>query len=312
MSTKLILVVFIAAVVVGALIGLKSSSTQHPLVVPCPATSLPSNRRKAAQISAMFDIPLNVTYVVIDVGTNVNGEFAPVCAVLSDCYYIAVEPLTGERTVSRTCNPAIGRGNANASTWKQRCTVLTAAVAPSAGWATFRVAASVQCSSLSAGGTGCGAVASTITVPLIPLDDIIDMIPRKLPIKMISLDCQGNDFEAASSLKKYVSRVGNMVAELQDLPLNDSRWIYQNDHNKNAGHLRACITQRWGWRETGSTWNTRRVRELNMHFSNPSHPLSECVDAECKTVDLTSHWRHLHRNPAILEFDNGTCPDEDF
>ena len=260
----------------------------QPAAPPAPVAVPPAPKSPAApsMIFDMFDIPAQVTSVIIEVGSNVNGEFLAISRARPNTFYVAVEPLTAERTLN-------GCGG-----FTSLCTVLAGAVSNRRGWTTLRVAAATECSSILGGGTGCGAHVKSLVVPLLTADDIVDMIPRDLPVELMAFDCQGTDFYAASSLRRNRHRVANVILECQDLPLGDKLHIYASDKMKNCGQSLACIQDNWpDWTYGGCSANMDHVREWNCHFHNSKHPL------------MNPKMRHPSNPQMIRSIDhNMTCP----
>ena len=276
-----------------------SETTATPTAVTAAAAALGARAAHPPQgdsrryLLPVLDGPASVKYAVVEVGTNILGEFVGTSRKNPAEYYLAIEPLTGERTAEHTC----------AASYGDRCTVVTGAVGQRRGWLPLRIGADTACSSLLGNGTLCGKHARTIVVPTLTADDVIDMVPPHLYIRLLALDCQGMDFYAASTLRRNRDRVAVLIFECQDLPMGPHRlWLYQDPRIRNCAQIISCIEDTWpGWKFTGCAVNYLNIRENNCHFVNTKHPHH---DARLRHP----HNRRSHRKVEIA----GTCPVDDW
>eukprot|EP00759_Apiculatamorpha_spiralis_P037262 PhF_6_TR37183/c0_g1_i1/m.54774 len=194
----------------------------------------------------------NVTQVVIEIGTNIDPNYAEFAQDNKDFLYMAVEPIPDHyKTMVKVATSGPKGLQPN------RFIAVPAVVAPGDGFTVFNLAKSPACSSMLEMNHKrtigkCATLDKRLAVPKVTLDSLISLIPRHLPISLLSIDAQGFDLVVASTLTlasyKVTKRVRIMVLECQDLPHidNKQRWLYQGSFNCDT--IRHCMEEspRWG------------------------------------------------------------------
>jgi FkbM family methyltransferase len=100
---------------------------------------------------------------------------------------------------------------------------IPAAVSDGKGFAKFRRAETDMCSSLKDADPnvdiwkwpgGCSLTARTFLVPVISLEEIIELIPLET-VEFVKVDAQGSDFDVLKSAGKSLERINSIVVEVQ-------------------------------------------------------------------------------------------------
>jgi FkbM family methyltransferase len=179
-----------------------------------------------------FDIDTAVTArVFIDVGTNLDPDFLPLANKSKELFYIALEPQP--KIFIQMVEKVKDAFQAEEKEYKQRrrWVAIPAAVGPQAKNTTFYVSDAPMCSSMLPqksrhGNTNkCFKVADQITVPVIPIDDILHYVPPSMPVYHFAIDAQGFDYAVALSGAKNMKRVQHVVLECQDLVEGDPYFL---------------------------------------------------------------------------------------
>ena len=229
-----------------------------------------------------FAFPSGMERVYVEVGTNRNPHCAAV--VLSDPHamLIGLEP-----------QPEVFATMVRNFRDPKRLLAIPAAVAPQFGFLPMHVSNETACTSIlpmSAKAHAlfskyrrvytrrkpnpfilqeeCTAQARVVEVPSLPLQYILNLIPRALTLVMIMVDAQGYDTTVLSTLGMRAFGAAFVVAECQDLPHNHSFMIVES--SANCAEQVACMAN-WLPHRLEYCWeNNHQSSEFNCVYRNPA------------------------------------------
>ena len=208
-------------------------------------------------------VPRAVTSAIIEVGTGAAPHYVRFALGRRDAFFLGVEPIKFFEAATYACGIL------------RRCFIVPAAVSNVGTVASMSEGVLSECSSLLSHGVACARSVARRNVTLLTLDEVVALLPPRVDVEVVALDCQGMDFYAASSLRTQRHRVANLVVECQDLPHGHAMLLHKDARIRNCGDILACVTQHWGWVHTECDINNDESTEYNCHFYNPAHPLQD-------------------------------------
>eukprot|EP00760_Papus_ankaliazontas_P000732 PhM_4_TR10201/c0_g1_i1/m.40890 len=268
------------------------NGTRHVL------SSLTSKGVMASMVPSPPSKPLR--RVVIEVGTNINPEFAALRAD-AETFVVLFEPMP---KYYAAMTEAV-RGTTSDDDHHNVLTV-PAAIAPTQQFLTLHESSVPGCSSLlpmsgSAstaflstyqqklrerktskkkvhgtaryrGAAACAQGVQGHRVPVFPLADFLRFVPpsSELLVDVVLIDAQGFDLSVAKSLGvEGRSRVAHIILECQNLPRNSTMLLTVGAGT--CGMQYNCLSRRWGWRARACWLNSAASSEYNCVYSNPEY-----------------------------------------